>query len=120
MSAPGSPDTTPESARRLVQRRASGGANALRQGERVIGRVEHHLDAVRAATSNCDPHVGSERHRQRFADRRAGLELVGMHLARLRFFLSSLHSEEQLRKTAEIVSEELKRLTRELAGEAVA
>jgi 8-amino-7-oxononanoate synthase len=43
---------------------------------------------------------------------------VEEHLARLRFFVSSLHSEEQLKKTADIVSEELKRLTREM--EAVA
>ncbi|MBS1151482.1 MAG: 8-amino-7-oxononanoate synthase, partial [Myxococcaceae bacterium] len=43
---------------------------------------------------------------------------VEEHLARLRFFVSSLHSDEQLKKTAEIVSEELKRLTREM--EAVA
>jgi acyl transferase domain-containing protein/7-keto-8-aminopelargonate synthetase-like enzyme len=45
---------------------------------------------------------------------------VEEHLARLRFFLSSLHSEEQLRKTADIVSEELVRLTRELQSDAVA
>jgi 8-amino-7-oxononanoate synthase len=43
---------------------------------------------------------------------------VEEHLARLRFFVSSLHSEDQLKKTADIVSEELKRLTREM--EAVA
>ncbi len=43
---------------------------------------------------------------------------VEEHLARLRFFVSSLHSEEQLKKTADIVSAELKRLTREM--EAVA
>jgi 7-keto-8-aminopelargonate synthetase-like enzyme len=40
--------------------------------------------------------------------------------ARLRFFLSSLHQEEQLVTTANILKEELERLTRELNGEAVA
>ncbi len=41
-------------------------------------------------------------------------------LARLRFFLSSLHKEEQLKKTADVLKEELDRLTRELSGDAVA
>ncbi|MBX7098430.1 MAG: aminotransferase class I/II-fold pyridoxal phosphate-dependent enzyme [Myxococcaceae bacterium] len=45
---------------------------------------------------------------------------VEEHLARLRFFMSSLHSEAQLVKTADIVAEELKRLSRELQGDAVA
>lgn len=41
-------------------------------------------------------------------------------LARLRFFISSLHKPEQLVKTADILKEELERLTRELNGDAVA
>jgi acyl transferase domain-containing protein/7-keto-8-aminopelargonate synthetase-like enzyme len=41
-------------------------------------------------------------------------------MARLRFFISSLHSPEQLLKTADVMKEELDRLTRELNGEAVA
>lgn len=41
-------------------------------------------------------------------------------LARLRFFLSSLHQDEQLVKTADLVKSELDRLTRELNGDAVA
>jgi len=40
--------------------------------------------------------------------------------ARLRFFLSSLHKEEQLVTAANLLKEELERLTRELNGEAVA
>ncbi len=40
--------------------------------------------------------------------------------ARLRFFLSSLHQEEQLLTAADILKEELDRLTREMNGEAVA
>jgi 7-keto-8-aminopelargonate synthetase-like enzyme/NAD(P)-dependent dehydrogenase (short-subunit alcohol dehydrogenase family)/acyl carrier protein len=40
--------------------------------------------------------------------------------ARLRFFLSSLHHEEQLVTTANVLKEELDRLTRELTGDAVA
>ena len=40
--------------------------------------------------------------------------------ARLRFFLSSLHKDEQLLKTADLVKNELDRLTRELNGDAVA
>lgn len=40
--------------------------------------------------------------------------------ARLRFFLSSLHQEEQLVTAANVLKEELERLTRELNGEAVA
>ncbi|MBL9037525.1 MAG: aminotransferase class I/II-fold pyridoxal phosphate-dependent enzyme [Archangium sp.] len=40
--------------------------------------------------------------------------------ARLRFFLSSLHKREQLVKTADILKEELERLTRELNSDAVA
>jgi 7-keto-8-aminopelargonate synthetase-like enzyme len=40
--------------------------------------------------------------------------------ARLRFFLSSLHKDEQLVKTADLVKSELDRLTRELNGDAVA
>jgi 7-keto-8-aminopelargonate synthetase-like enzyme len=40
--------------------------------------------------------------------------------ARLRFFLSSLHSEAQLLTTANVLKEELDRLTRELSGDAVA
>lgn len=41
-------------------------------------------------------------------------------MARLRFFLSSLHKDEQLVKTADLVKSELDRLTRELNGDAVA
>lgn len=41
-------------------------------------------------------------------------------MARLRFFISSLHKPEQLVKTADVMKEELERLTRELNGEAVA
>ncbi len=40
--------------------------------------------------------------------------------ARLRFFLSSLHKKEQLVKTADILKEELERLTREMNADAVA
>ncbi len=40
--------------------------------------------------------------------------------ARLRFFLSSLHSHEQLLHTANVAKEELERLTREMNGDAVA
>ncbi len=40
--------------------------------------------------------------------------------ARLRFFLSSLHKKEQLQKTADVLKEELERLTREMNAEAVA
>lgn len=40
--------------------------------------------------------------------------------ARLRFFLSSLHKEEQLVTAADVLKEELDRLSRELGGEAVA
>ncbi len=40
--------------------------------------------------------------------------------ARLRFFLSSLHSPEQLLLTANVAKEELERLTREMNGDAVA
>jgi 7-keto-8-aminopelargonate synthetase-like enzyme len=40
--------------------------------------------------------------------------------ARLRFFMSSLHKEEQLVTAATVLKEELDRLTRELNGEAVA
>lgn len=40
--------------------------------------------------------------------------------ARLRFFLSSLHSPEQLLHTANVAKEELERLTREMNGDAVA
>lgn len=45
---------------------------------------------------------------------------VEEHLARLRFFVSSLHSDAQLVQTADLVAEELKRLSRELEGAAVA
>ena len=41
-------------------------------------------------------------------------------MARLRFFISSLHKPEQLLKTADILKEELERLTREMNGDAVA
>jgi 8-amino-7-oxononanoate synthase len=41
-------------------------------------------------------------------------------MARLRFFISSLHKPEQLLKAADILKEELDRLTREASGEAVA
>lgn len=41
-------------------------------------------------------------------------------MARLRFFISSLHKPEQLLKAADIIKEELDRLTREMNGEAVA
>ncbi|MFZ5445149.1 MAG: aminotransferase class I/II-fold pyridoxal phosphate-dependent enzyme [Myxococcota bacterium] len=40
--------------------------------------------------------------------------------ARLRFFLSSLHQESQLLHTANVLKEELERLTREMNGDAVA
>jgi len=40
--------------------------------------------------------------------------------ARLRFFLSSLHHESQLVHTANVLKEELERLTREMNGDAVA
>ncbi len=40
--------------------------------------------------------------------------------ARLRFFLSSLHQEAQLLHTANVLKEELERLTREMNGDAVA
>ena len=40
--------------------------------------------------------------------------------ARLRFFVSSLHKKEQLVKTADILKEELERLTREMNADAVA
>ncbi len=40
--------------------------------------------------------------------------------ARLRFFLSSLHQEPQLLHTANVLKEELERLTREMNGDAVA
>ncbi len=40
--------------------------------------------------------------------------------ARLRFFLSSLHQESQLLLTANVLKEELERLTREMNGDAVA
>jgi 7-keto-8-aminopelargonate synthetase-like enzyme len=40
--------------------------------------------------------------------------------ARLRFFLSSLHKESQLVHTANVLKEELERLTREMNGDAVA
>lgn len=40
--------------------------------------------------------------------------------ARLRFFLSSLHQEAQLLQTANVLKEELERLTREMNGDAVA
>ncbi|MDP1823469.1 MAG: aminotransferase class I/II-fold pyridoxal phosphate-dependent enzyme [Archangium sp.] len=40
--------------------------------------------------------------------------------ARLRFFLSSLHNEPQLLQTANVLKEELERLTREMNGDAVA
>ncbi|MDP2276445.1 MAG: aminotransferase class I/II-fold pyridoxal phosphate-dependent enzyme [Archangium sp.] len=40
--------------------------------------------------------------------------------ARLRFFLSSLHQEAQLLLTANVLKEELERLTREMNGDAVA
>ena len=40
--------------------------------------------------------------------------------ARLRFFLSSLHSPDQLLHTANVAKEELERLTREMNGDAVA
>lgn len=40
--------------------------------------------------------------------------------ARLRFFLSSMHKREQLVKTADILKEELDRLTREMNADAVA
>ena len=40
--------------------------------------------------------------------------------ARLRFFLSSLHHEAQLLLTANVLKEELERLTREMNGDAVA
>ena len=45
---------------------------------------------------------------------------VEEHLARLRFFLSSLHTEEQLRTTAEIVAEELNQLQKQMQAEQVA
>jgi 7-keto-8-aminopelargonate synthetase-like enzyme len=45
---------------------------------------------------------------------------VEEHLARLRFFVSSLHTEAQLVKTAGIVADELKRLTDLMAADAVA
>jgi 7-keto-8-aminopelargonate synthetase-like enzyme len=41
-------------------------------------------------------------------------------LARLRFFISSMHKPEQLLKAADILKQELDRLTREMNGEAVA
>jgi 7-keto-8-aminopelargonate synthetase-like enzyme len=41
-------------------------------------------------------------------------------MARLRFFISSLHQPEQLLKAADILKEELDRLTREMNGDAVA
>jgi 7-keto-8-aminopelargonate synthetase-like enzyme len=41
-------------------------------------------------------------------------------MARLRFFISSLHHPDQLLKAADILKEELERLTREMNGEAVA
>ncbi len=41
-------------------------------------------------------------------------------MARLRFFISSLHKPEQLVKAADILKEELDRLTREMNGDAVA
>jgi 7-keto-8-aminopelargonate synthetase-like enzyme len=40
--------------------------------------------------------------------------------ARLRFFLSSLHQQPQLLLTANVLQEELERLTREMNGDAVA
>jgi acyl transferase domain-containing protein/7-keto-8-aminopelargonate synthetase-like enzyme/NAD(P)-dependent dehydrogenase (short-subunit alcohol dehydrogenase family) len=41
-------------------------------------------------------------------------------MARLRFFISSLHKPEQLLKAADVLKEELDRLTREMNGDAVA
>jgi 7-keto-8-aminopelargonate synthetase-like enzyme len=45
---------------------------------------------------------------------------VEEHLARLRFFLSSLHTDEQLLTTANVLKEELEKLKREHAADAVA
>jgi 7-keto-8-aminopelargonate synthetase-like enzyme len=45
---------------------------------------------------------------------------VEEHLARLRFFMSSLHSEQQLTTAADAVSEELKKLQQEMQSDAVA
>jgi len=45
---------------------------------------------------------------------------VEEHLARLRFFLSSLHTDEQLVTSANILKEEYEKLKREHAADAVA
>ncbi|MFT3840497.1 MAG: aminotransferase class I/II-fold pyridoxal phosphate-dependent enzyme [Myxococcaceae bacterium] len=45
---------------------------------------------------------------------------VEEHLARLRFFLSSLHNEQQLKETADTVAEELHQLRKQMEADAVA